>query len=405
MTYKTMKSTQDSLSILGYGCLRFPHKGGRIDEALTEQQINLAIQQGINYFDTGYIYANSEKVLGKILSKGLREKVFIATKMPHQMVRNRKDMDHIFEKQLERLQTDYIDYYLIHNITSFADWETICEKGVRDFYQKEKDAGRIRHIGFSYHGNSKDFIKIVDAYPWEICQIQYNYLDEHYQAGKAGLEYAARKGLGVVIMEPLRGGLLGEKMPGKVKVIFRTKNPQKKPAESALRWLWNHPEIDVVLSGMNREVHIEENCEAAVQFEQIPVTREEFAAIESAKKVFQERMNVLCTSCAYCMPCPNGVDIPTCFSWYNTYALKKNLSSVIHYTLASNGMINGKPSGANLCTACGACVKRCPQQIDIPRKLKEAADTMEKRYISIPMRLVIRLIHPARSRRDKTKRF
>ncbi|HLV09828.1 MAG TPA: aldo/keto reductase, partial [Halanaerobiales bacterium] len=233
MLYRKMGKTGDKVSILGYGCLRFPRENGRIDKKRTERQIISAIEQGVNYFDTAYLYQNSEAVLGEILAKGYRDKVYIATKIPPIMAHSLKEMESVLEKELRRLQTDYIDYYLIHCLNSFDGWKRLKQSGIEEFINRAKGSGRIRHMGFSYHGNSKDFKKVVDDYPWEFCLIQYNYLDEDSQAGREGLQYAASRGLGISIMEPLRGGLLAQKVPERVQAIFKRTELKRSPAEWA----------------------------------------------------------------------------------------------------------------------------------------------------------------------------
>jgi predicted aldo/keto reductase-like oxidoreductase len=264
MQYREMGKTDDKVSILGYGCIRFPKKNGKIDEEYTEKLIINAIEHGVNYFDTAYAYPGSEAVLGKILAKGYREKVFIATKMPIFFVHTYKDMENSLETSLKRLQTDHIDYYLLHNINSFVGWQRLKDLGICDFLRQKQKEGAINKIGFSYHGEEKQFEKIIDDYTWDFCQIQYNYLDENTQAGKKGLEYAASKGLGVVIMEPLRGGLLAQRLPEKAQAIFNQYDDGKKtPAEWALHWVWNHPQVTLLLSGMNEDSQVEENLQIA----------------------------------------------------------------------------------------------------------------------------------------------
>ena len=250
MLYREMGQTGDRISILGYGCMRFPQKDRRIDEERTERQILSAIDQGVNYFDTAYFYhgGKSEVVLGKILAKGCRDKVLVATKLPLPLVHSLKDMETLLDTQLKRLQTDHIDYYLMHMLTGTAGWQRLKQLGVEGFLERAKQAGKIRHIGFSYHGGKDQFPQIIDDYPWEFCQIQYNYLDEHNQAGKEGLEYAAAKGLGVIIMEPLRGGFLVKKMPQAVQETWDRAEVKRTPAEWALRWVWNHSEVTALLS-------------------------------------------------------------------------------------------------------------------------------------------------------------
>jgi len=257
MLYREMGRTGDKVSILGYGCMRFPKKGRQIDEARVERQILSAVEQGVNYFDTAYIYNNggSEATLGRILSKGYRDRVMVATKMPIFMVHSSEDMEGILATQLKRFQTDWIDYYLVHSITTMAGWRRLKQLGIERFLERARQSGKIRRIGFSYHGDKDQFREVVDDYPWDFCQIQYNYMDEQFQAGREGLMYAASKGLGVVIMEPLRGGFLGGKMPPQLQALWDRAEVKRTPAEWALRWIWNHPEVSLVLSGMNEEAH------------------------------------------------------------------------------------------------------------------------------------------------------
>jgi len=397
MLYRTMEKTGDKLSVLGYGCMRFPRNNIGIDEKRARQQVLSAIEQGVNYFDTAYLYPGSEKVLGNILAGGLREKVRIATKLPPMMVKSSEDIHSIFQKQLDRLQTDHIDYYLVHNVSSFEDWQRLKKLGILAFVQEEQQKGRIRHFGFSFHGNLLTFKRLVDDHPWDFCQIQYNYLDENFQAGTEGLHYAAEKGLGIIVMEPLRGGTLGAKIPEPVRKVLHSCNPQRSPAQWALQWVFAHPEVSVVLSGMDKEEHIRENIRVASSQDGFSFTEREAACLEEAKQIFREKVKVPCTGCAYCLPCPHGVDIPTCFAWYNNRSVHGGLFSTWQYALATEGAVNGNPTKASNCKSCGVCEKRCPQQINIPARLKEAAAEMEKPYIRIPIRTVLRIF----SRRPK----
>jgi len=393
MNYRTIPKTGDRVSALGYGCMRFPRKGTGIDEQRTQSQLISAVEQGVNYFDTAYIYPGSEKVLGKILAEAnLREKAKIATKLPHMLVKSPPDMETIFQKQLDRLQTDYIDYYLIHNIGSLADWQRVKDLGAIEFIEGLREQGRVRYLGFSFHGNLQTFKHLVDDYAWDFCQIQYNYLDENFQAGTAGLNYAAEKGLGVIAMEPLRGGILGDKIPPAAEKLLRSANPNHSPAEWALRWLLGNPKIHVVLSGMGVEEHIEENIRVASDGQNFALTEQELRCLEEVKAIFAEKIKVSCTGCAYCLPCPYGVDIPACFAAYNSKSVHGGLSPVFHYILATDGIINASPSKASLCRGCGVCVKNCPQQIDIPAALKETARKMEKAYLRIPARIALKLM-------------
>lgn len=380
MLYRQMGKAGDKVSILGYGCMRFPRKNGRIDEERTEKQIISAIEQGVNYFDTAYIYPGSENVLGKILAKGYRDKVMIATKLPPFMVHSAKDMESVLDTQLKRLQTDHIDYYLMHSLNSMEGWLRIKQLGVEDFLFKAKESGKIKHIGFSYHGDKNQFKHIVDDYPWEFCQLQYNYMDEHNQAGKEGLMYAASKGLGIAIMEPLRGGLLARKMPPSVRSLFEQAETKRTPAEWALRWVWNHPEVSLLLSGMNEESQIEENIRIANDAYPESLTAGELKRISDAKELLSKKLKVACTGCAYCMPCPAGVNIPLCFAYYNDKYIYEEKSPQISYLGMLAGMDGGTPAYASLCKDCGKCEIHCPQNLPIRKHLKEVSKDMEAFY-------------------------
>ncbi len=383
-----MGKTGDKVSILGYGCMRFSKKDGKIDEERTERQVISAIGQGVNYFDTAYMYPNSEAVLGKILAKGYRDKVKIATKLPLPLIHSRKDMENILETQLKRLQTDHIDYYLMHSVMTLDGWKRIKALGVEDFLEKAKQAGKISRVGFSYHGDKDQFKEIVDDYPWDFCQIQYNYMDEYNQAGKAGLEYAASKGLGVIIMEPLRGGSLVGKMPPGIRTLLEKSEVKKTPAELALRWVWNHSEVTVVLSGMNEESHIEENIRIAGSAYPQSVPPEELELIRQVKEEFARQMKVGCTGCGYCMPCPAEVNIPLCFAYYNNKHLFNDKSLQLAYLGFTAGTDGGKPSYASLCRSCGKCEKHCPQGLPIRKHLKEVSKDMEGFYFKPVVGLV-----------------
>ncbi len=379
MQYREMGKTSEKLSVLGYGCMRFPHKNGSIDLERTERQIIQAIEQGVNYFDTAYIYhgGKSESILGDILAKGYRDRVRIATKMPPYMVHSVKDMENLLDTQLKRLRTDRVDYYLIHALNEFAGWNRLKQLGIVEFIDKAKKDGRIIHIGFSFHGDKNEFKAIVDDYPWEFCQIQYNYMDEHFQAGREGLEYAASKGLGIVIMEPLRGGALVGRMPQEVQKIWDSSVTKRTPVDWALRWIWNHPEVTVVLSGMNEEAHIDENIRIAGEALPNTLTADELGLYDKVKNMYNKLMKVGCTGCGYCMPCPAGVDIPFCFSYYNSRHLFRARSAKWQYIGFTGAWTGGKPSYASLCKNCGKCEKVCPQHIPIRVKLKEVSHDME----------------------------
>ena len=392
MNYRTMSATGDRLSVLGYGCMRFPRRGAAIDEERAKRQVLRAMEQGVNYFDTAYLYPGSEKALGNILAGcGLRESVKIATKLPPMLVKSREDMRSIFQKQLARLKTEYIDYYLVHNLGSFADWQRMKDLGLLDFIDEMRGQRRILHFGFSFHGNLQAFRQLVDDYPWAFCQIQYNYLDEEFQAGTQGLLYAAQKGLGVIAMEPLRGGILGDKIPAPAKKLLLEADPSRTPAELALRWLLDRPEINVVLSGIGEEAHLEENIRVA-DGGSFALSTRDLECLEAVKAFFAKKIKVPCTGCAYCLPCPQGVDIPACFALYNSHSVHGGLGPLMHYINATEGIVNAAPSRASLCTGCGLCARLCPQEIPIPEKLKETARKMEKPWLRIPARAALKLL-------------
>jgi predicted aldo/keto reductase-like oxidoreductase len=379
MLYREMGKTGEIVSILGYGCMRFPKKDRKIDEEKTEKQIISAIEQGVNYFDTAYIYPNSEEVLGRILAKGHRDKVMIATKLPAYMVHSYKDMENVLDIELKRLQTDHIDFYLMHSLNSMEGWQRLKQLGVEEFLDKAKKDGKIKHIGFSYHGDKFQFKQIIDDYPWEFCQIQYNYMDEDNQAGREGLEYAASKGLGVSIMEPLRGGLLAKRNPI-IEAVFNKSDKKRTPAEWALRFVWNHPDVSVVLSGMNDASQIEENIRIANSAEPNSLSDSELKYIVAAKKTLSEKLKVGCTGCGYCMPCPAGVNIPLCFAYYNDRFIYDDKTTKSQYLFMLAGVDGGKPSYASLCKNCGKCEKHCPQHIQIRNNLKAVSKEMQSFY-------------------------
>jgi predicted aldo/keto reductase-like oxidoreductase len=379
MLYRKVPKTGDQLSILGFGYMRLPiKKGGGIDEERAVRQLRYAIDHGVNYVDSApaYHFGKSEKVLARALADGYREKVRIATKLPPWSVHSRQDMDRILDTQLATLHTDHIDYYLLHSLSK-SSWEKMKILGVTEFLTAAKNDGRIRNAGFSFHGDTASLKEIVDAYNWEFCQIQYNYLDENNQAGTEGLVYAAEKQLAVMIMEPIRGGNLAGKVPDEIKKIWDESQVKRTPAEWALRWVWNHPEVTVVLSGMNNETHIDENLRVADKALPDSISPSELAIVARVRDTYQRLMNVHCTGCGYCMPCPAGVDIPGCFSLYNAHHLfPHDRSAKFHYLGRHGGLLSGV-SYAGLCKNCGKCEKICPQHLPIPARLKEVSKEME----------------------------
>lgn len=381
MQYRKMPKTKDPVSILGYGCMRLPIKDGAIDEPRAIRQLRSAIDQGVNYMDTAWPYhgGESERLLGKALQDGYRQKVRIATKLPCWLIKSRADMDWFLGEQLKKLQTDRIDYYLLHALNS-ESWAAVRDLGALDFLEAAKKDGRIGNAGFSFHGKSEDFAPIVDAYPWEFCQIQYNYLDRDYQAGTAGLQYAASKSIGVVIMEPLRGGnLCPPSPPASIQDLWNESEIKRTPAEWALRWIWNQPEVTTILSGMNDESQITQNLALADAARIGELTQKELTLVDRVAEQYRKLIRVGCTNCGYCLPCPADVLIPKCFEEYNNFHMfQANEDARFRYTIATSGVISGgKPGFASQCVNCGACLEKCPQQIPIPEILKQVVADLE----------------------------
>lgn len=381
MLYRKVPKNGDELSILGFGCMRLPVKeDGSIDEERAAKQVRYAIDHGVNYVDTAWPYhmGESEPFLGRALADGYREKVKLATKLPSWLVESREDMDTYLNAQLEKLKTDHIDYYLVHALVGDL-WDKVEKLGIADFLDRARADGRIKNAGFSFHGAGEDFNRIVDAYDWDFCQIQYNFLDEKNQAGTAGLEYAASKGLGVVIMEPLRGGNLTKVVPQEIKEIWDEAPTKRSPAEWALRWIWNHPEVTVVLSGMNEEEHVRENLRIANQAYPDSLTDEELHLVKRVESKYRELLKVGCTGCQYCMPCPSGVNIPLCFEHYNNLVLSDDpeTTKFLYATQLGGGVLYAEPQHASLCVQCGQCVEKCPQHIDIPTVLESVVEELE----------------------------
>ena len=381
MLYRTMPKNEDQLSALGFGCMRLPMADGEIDEKRAIAQIRQAIDSGVNYIDTAWPYHNgeSEPLLGKALKDGYRERVKIATKLPTWMVKSREDMDTFLNAQLEKLGTDHIDYYLVHALSG-PSWTAIEALGVKDFLDQAQKDGRVVNPGFSFHGHAEEFQPIVDAYPWVFCQIQYNFLDQEFQAGTKGLEYAASKDIGVIVMEPLRGGNLGlPTPPPAIADIWDEAEVKRAPVEWALRWVWNHPEVTVVLSGMNEEAHVQQNMAIAEEALADSLTNEDLDLVERAAKTYRELMQVGCTGCGYCLPCPAGVQIPTCFDVFNKLHMFGDVEGAkFHYNIFGNGaLLQREPGFASQCVECGMCLEKCPQQIEIPEVLKRVAAELE----------------------------
>lgn len=390
MQYRKDKYGND-ISVLGYGCMRFTQTAGRIDLKKAEEEIMTAFRGGVNYYDTAYIYGGSEAALGEILERnGIRDQVYIATKLPHYLIKTRDSLDKYFEEQLRRLRTNYVDYYLMHMLTDVHTWERLKELGILEWLKEKQESGAIRQVGFSYHGNSDMFCRLVDVYEWDFCQIQYNYMDENSQAGRRGLQYAYEKGLPVVIMEPLRGGKLVNRLPESATKIFTDyKVPDRSgsksgqegepvsytPVQWALKWLWNQPQVTCVLSGMNSVEMIQDNIDTAENTRIGELTEADEAMLQQVVKAINAKMKVGCTGCGYCMPCPKGVDIPGTFSAYNRRYGEGWMAAMQDYFMCT--AMRKEASGASNCVECGKCEQHCPQNIQIRQELKAAKKVLE----------------------------
>ncbi len=388
MQIRINKKNGDQLSVLGFGCMRLPG-----DEQRSIKMIRTAIERGVNYFDTAYVYGagKSETVLGNALAGGYREQVKIATKLPPFIVSRLDGAKKIFATELNRLQTDYIDYYLLHMLTGKAMLDRLVHMGVLDWMEQLKAAGKIKNIGFSFHGPAPNFAELIQAYPWDFCQIQYNYMDENNQAGKSGLQLAASLGIPVIVMEPLRGGKLVTHLPEAVRRAFASFDTKRSPAEWALRWVWNHPEVTVVLSGMSTEEQVAENIHIASEVNPVSLSEAELEVFDQVKAVMLAKTKIPCTACGYCLPCPAGVDIPGCFTYYNEKYLMNDRSARLRY-IQNMGSLSARPANASQCMQCGKCEAHCPQEIPIRQQLKTVSREMEgilyKPLVSIARRFM-----------------
>jgi predicted aldo/keto reductase-like oxidoreductase len=374
LQYRSFPTIPDlKISTLGFGCMRLPTIGSdqsRIDEALATRLIRSAIDGGVNFVDTAHPYhgGQSELVVGRALKDGYRARVQLATKLPTWLVKSASDWERLLDAQLAKLDTDTIDVYFLHSLAADS-WNTVVRlKGLKALERARAD-GRIRHIGFSFHGSLESFKTIIDSYDWACCLIQYNFVDQEFQAGTMGLRYAASKRIGIAVMEPLRGGALATNVPEQVQAIWARYPVPRTPAEWALRWVWNHPEVTTVLSGMNAESQLQENLAVAESARAGSMSAAELALIAEAREHFRSRTKVSCTTCGYCEPCPNGVAISDVFSMYNTSVVfdsRDFMASWYRNLFVNSGR------GADACIACGECEPKCPQAVPIVDKLSEA---------------------------------
>lgn len=374
MQYRVMPKQTERLSTLGFGCMRFPVKqDGKIDEEKAFEMLHYAYNNGVTYFDTAWPYHNgeSEIVVGKFLKQIDRNKVQLATKLPAWLVKKPEDMDSYLDQQLEKLQTDHIDYYLIHALNKNS-WKEIRKHKLFDFIKRAKESGKIKHIGFSFHDKYPVFKNIVNSFDWEFCQIQLNFFDTHYQAGMAGYRLAAAKGMGIVIMEPLRGGKLVTEIPEPVQAIWKKSQFNRSPIDRALRFLWNLPAVQVVLSGMSSLPQVVENMQIADTCQANELPEAELKLYNQARLFYVRKMAVLCTHCGYCMPCPQNVNIPMSFWVYNDACM---FGHVEQYKRDYRWFV-GDDSRADKCVGCGICTSKCPQQIEIPAQLQKVKELL-----------------------------
>ena len=374
MNYRKDKNGND-LSLLGFGCMRFQKKFGKINMELCEKQIMNAYKNGVNYFDTAFIYPGSESAIGEVFEKNnIRENIYIATKLPPQLMVNIDVLEKLFKEQLKRLRTDYIDFYLMHMMSDIKVWERLKGIGIEQWIADKKASGQIRNIGFSYHGNTEKFCEIIDAYDWDMTLIQYNYLDEHSQAGRKGLEYAHSKGIPVMIMEPLRGGKLVNNLPDEAKELFKSHEVQHTPAQWAFKWLFSQEEVTTVLSGMNSEEMVADNINTASTTKIREITESDEKMLKAVVRAINHKMKVGCTGCGYCMPCPQNINISGTFSAYNTHSANNKFLGFKEY-LRATAFSGSAP--ASQCINCGKCESHCPQSIEIRKELKNAVDILE----------------------------
>lgn len=386
MQYRKDRYGED-LSILGFGCLRFLKKGGRIDMEKAEAAVMAAYRQGVNYYDTAYVYPGSKAAIGEIFEKnGIRDKINIATKLPQYLINSREAVDKYFDEELKRLRTDYIDYYLMHYLSDKAMWDKLKAVGILEWIEEKKKNGQIRNIGFSYHGDTDGFLKILDDYDWDFCQIQYNYIDEVTQAGRRGLNAAAAKGIPVIIMEPLRGGKLVYMLPTGAKKMMAENGHHWSPAEWGLRWLYDQPEVTVVLSGMNTVEMVDENCRTASGAPLGHLSEDDQKLIKQVIAEIHRTEKVGCTGCRYCMPCPKGVDIPGLFAAYNGMYTESKKEGRMMY--AQTVGLRKEPAFATQCVQCGKCEKHCPQSLPIRHLLKEADHQVRPLYMKAGINIV-----------------
>jgi predicted aldo/keto reductase-like oxidoreductase len=385
LLYRTFGKTGEKVSILGFGCMRLPIlecNPTKINEPLATEMLHYALNNGVNYVDTAYPYHGlsateggmSEIFVGNVLKDDYRDEVYLSTKLPSWNVQKKEDLNFYLDEQLKRLQTDQIDFYLLHGL-GHNTWKTLTSLDVFEFLDSALEDGRVGYAGFSFHDEFELFKEIVDSYNWSFSQVQFNYMDQDFQAGKAGVEYSATKKMGTVIMEPLRGGCLTNNLPTDIQAIWNSAPVKRSPAEWALRFLWDRPEVNVVLSGMSTIEQVIENVKVADDGQANSLTNEERNLIQEVRETYSARIHAGCTACGYCMPCPNGVDIQLNMSLLNDVYVYQNMEK----PTGNYSFLTAKKASASFCNDCGKCEEKCTQNIPIRKYLKEARETFEKK--------------------------
>ena len=383
MKTKVIEKNTDEISQLSFGAMRLPSKNGKINRKEAKKLIYHGIDNGINLIDTAALYGmgDNEKFLGEILQGEYKDKVKISTKLPAFLIKKYENMEETLNKQLERLKRDTIDYYFLHSI-DLSTMKRLVKLDVFKFLNKAKQEGKIKNIGFSYHGKVDEFIELVDMYDWDVTMIQYNYFDDNAQINFEGIKHAHDKGMGIFVMEPLKGGILAGRIPKEAEKILKNYNCEKTAAQWSFEWILNHPEITCVISGMTTIDQINENIASIKDIKPHQLSLEEMEVIEYVKKIFKKSLKINCTTCGYCMPCPQNVNIPQCMRVYNEKYLfnQKGLisESLIGYYTSVGGVMNS-PSNAGLCNSCGKCLRLCPQHLDIPKELSKVQKEFEGR--------------------------
>jgi hypothetical protein len=378
MKYRSFGKLDWKVSALGFGAMRLPTidaDPAKINKPVATRMLRYAIDHGVNYLDTAYPYhgGNSEAFVGRVLQNGYREKVKLATKMPTWLIKSQEDMDKYLDEQLTRLKTN-IDFYLLHGLTK-ERWQKLKELNVTAWAEKKEDEGKFSHFGFSFHDSFDVFRNIIDSYDgWTLCQIQYNYVDADRQAGTEGLKYAASKGLAVIIMEPIAGGRLAVTPPKQVQSLWNKAKIKRTPAELALLWVWNHPEVSVVLSGMSTMQQVKENVKTTSCSVPPILNQEELQFVDQLTQKYKQLGFFGCTGCKYCMPCDEGVSIPEIIAFLNEFSIKQGDEEVktrYHKQIKQENQ-------AKKCAKCGKCEQICPQKLPIRDILSRAIFTFEQ---------------------------